>query len=116
MAVSAGYMRKRIKLMGLPRNFVGSIHRDSVGQIIGERQVLARPWCSVKVVSSSENVSSSATRAHLTLEFTVRYSKQLSNPTPDLEIIYEQDTYDIVSVINPSMKNEKLIVTAVKRG
>lgn len=115
MAISAGYMRKRFWLMGVPKNGDGNPVCDAVGQLTNERTQLAHPWCSVKVISSADNVSGASITNQLTLEFTVRYTKSLSNPTPDMEIIYEQDSYDIISVINPTMKNEKLLITAVKR-
>jgi len=116
MPVSAGYMRKRFKLMGVARDSGGSIITDAVGQMTTERKELAKPWCSVKVISSTENNSGTATKSQLTLEFTVRWNKSLSNPTPDMSIIYGDATFDIVSVVNPLMRKEKLIVTAIKRG
>jgi len=116
MAISAGYMRKRFKLMGIPKDQNGDNLRDAVGQLSEERTVISRPWCSVKVISSTDSVSGSSTKSQLTLEFTVRYTKQFDNPTPDMEIIYEGDTYDIASVINPLMRKEKLVITAIKRA
>lgn len=119
MAVNAGYMRKRFILYGSRKNLVGEPLVDDVGQAIEDREVLARPWCSVKVVSSTEK-GGVLNSGQLTLEFTVRWSKYLAsssigNPTQDMYIEFEGEEYDIVSVINPRMKKEKLIIQAIKR-
>jgi SPP1 family predicted phage head-tail adaptor len=116
MAISSGYMRKRFKLMGIPKNIDGTPERDEIGQLTTERKLIASPWCSIKVVSSAINIGSSAKTHQLTLEFTVRWTKTLANPTPDMEIVFDDKNYDIISVVNPSFKKEKLLVTAIKRN
>jgi head-tail adaptor len=111
----SGYLRKRFTLLGIEKDANGDPIRDAVGQLSTVKKVISRPWCAVTVISSSENTSSSGTVNQLTLEFTVRWSKQFENPTAEMEILFEGDTYDIVSVINPRMVKEKLIITAIKR-
>lgn len=108
MAVRAGRYRERMEVMadaGKRNEFNGSTN---------ERVVVQKPWCKVRVVSDNEN-SGEKTVSQPILEFEIRYSKSLENPSSDMFVVYRKNEYDIISVINQYMLNEKLLIMAKKR-
>lgn len=108
MAVRAGRYRDRMMV----KKDTGK--RNQFGGSSNEKTVVQKPWCKVRVVSDNEN-SGEKTVSQLILEFEIRYSKSLENPTGDMFIEYKNTEYDIISVINPYMVNEKLLIMAKKR-
>lgn len=108
MAVRAGRYRERMQIL----DDVGE--RNQFGGSTGKTKVVQKPWCKVRVVSDNEN-DGEQTVGQLILEFEIRYSKSLENPTTSMFVLYRDQEYDIISAINPYMQNEKLLVTAKKR-
>lgn len=108
MVVRAGRYRERINVV----RDAGA--RNQFGGSTNERVSVQRPWCKTRVISDNEN-DGEKTVGQLILEFEIRYSKSLENPDSGMFVIYRNDEYDIVGVINPDMRNEKLLITARKR-
>ncbi len=109
MAVRAGRYRHRIQVM------IPSTERDAYGSTVGY-DVLQRPWCSVTPISESKTFLDAAISSEYTVEFEVRYSKELENPTSDMYIIFKDRIFDIVEVINVMEINERLRIKAVRRN
>lgn len=108
MVVRAGRYRERINVVkdaGLRNQFGGSTN---------ERTSVQRPWCKTRTISDNEN-DGDKTVGQLILEFEIRYSKSLENPSSDMFIEYRNIEFDIISVINPDMRNEKLLIMGKKR-
>lgn len=108
MAVRAGRYRERMNVMrdsGVLNQFGGSTNG---------RTRVQRPWCKIRTVSDNEN-NGERTTGQLILEFEIRYSKSLENPSSDMFIVYRDVEYDIISAINENMMNEKLFIMGKKR-
>ncbi|AGG58294.1 head-tail joining protein [Vibrio phage 3.058.O._10N.286.46.B8] len=108
MAVRAGRYRERLSIMS------DSGKRNDFGGSTNERTLVQSPWCKVRVVSDNEN-DGERTTSQTILEFEIRYSKSLENPSGDMFVTYRGLEYDIISVINQHMLNEKLLIMAKKR-
>lgn len=108
MSVRAGRYRERMTVMrdaGTRNQFGGSTNGRTKVQV---------PWCKIRTISDNENAGEKTT-GQLILEFEIRYSKSLENPTSDMFVIYRDVEYDIISVINENMMNEKLFILGKKR-
>lgn len=108
MAVRAGRYRERIVVMkdsGVRNQFGGSTHG---------RTKVQSPWCKVRTISDNEN-DGEKTTGQLIIEFELRYSKSLENPSSDMFIVFRDVEYDIISSINENMMNEKLFIMGKKR-
>ncbi len=103
MAVRAGRYRERMEVRR------SSGERNQFGGATDATTLVQKPWCKVRHISDNEN-DGVQTVSQLILEFEIRYSKSLENPTSDMTIIYRSVSYDIISVINPYMLNEKLVI------
>lgn len=108
MAVSAGRYRHRIKVLKRTNE------RDKYGGSENKRTEISYPWCKVTPISDTED-NGTTTVGQLILEFEIRYSKSLENPTSDMFIEFKGSEYDITSVINHLELNEKLKIMAKKR-
>lgn len=109
MGMRAGRMRHKITV------YKSDGSRDDFGApVAGAKTVVATPYCWVKPVANTET-SGSQTRDNYTVQFGIRYSKTLENPTPEMYIEFKGSEYDIVSVINHDEMNEKLLITATRR-
>jgi len=109
MAVRAGRMRHRIEVV----RDTGS--RDEFGGSTNEREVVATPWCSLRVLSEVEDDGRHTGIGQTMIEFTIRYSKSLENPTSDMYVIFKGKEYDITGVVNHLELNEKLIISTRER-
>lgn len=108
MAVSAGRYRHRIQIVKL------SDQRDEYGGLTKERVQVSKPWCRVTPMADVENVGT-ATVGQALMEFEIRYSKSLENPSSDMFLIFKGKEYDIVTVLNFLELNEKLKIMAKVR-
>lgn len=109
MAVSAGRYRHRIKILKR------TSERDKYGGSTDTMEQISYPWCAVKPLSDVED-SGEITVGQLKLEFEIRYSKSLENPTSDMFLTFKGEEYDIISVLNHLELNEKLKIIAIKRN
>jgi head-tail adaptor len=107
MAVMAGRYRHRIKIMKL------SGEKDEYGAKTGN-VLVAHPWCKVSVINEVE-ISADRTTGQELIEFEVRYSKSIENPTSDMHIVFKDRDFDIVSVLNVLELNEKLKILGKRR-
>lgn len=108
MAVHAGKYKDRITVKG------DGGQRSQFGGSTLEKRVIQRPWCKVRHVSDNETNDERPT-GQLVLEFEVRYSISLENPTTDMFIEFRGIEYDIISAMNVNMRNEKLLILTKQR-
>jgi len=109
MAVSAGRYRHRIKILKDDGT------RDEYGGSNGIRTQIANPWCRVLPLADVEHNSDVRTSGQELLEFEIRYSKSLENPTSDMFLEFKSQEYDIITALNYLELNEKIRIVAKKR-
>lgn len=114
MAVRSGRMRHRFELLRLKLDVDGKPFRDEYGNPVEDYEVIAIPWANVKDVKSAEFTGYSADSGQEQLQFEVRYSNQYLTKI-DMFIKFEGETYDIVSVVDPHKRRERLMITAKLR-
>lgn len=114
MAVRSGRFRHRFELLKHATDENGDPLRNDYGELTDEYEVVSRPWCNVVLVNSSENASTMITGQEQ-INFEVRYSKMLENPTNDMVIRFEGELYDITSSVDVYKRREKLTIFAIKR-
>lgn len=108
MAVSAGYYRHRMKILDKPTE------RDEFGAPTGDDILISNPWCRAKPLAETE-VGDKRVVAQELIEFEMRYSKSVSNPTASMFIEYRGVKYDIITVLNVMELDEKLRIVAKRR-
>jgi len=109
MAVSSGKYRHRIKIYKTAKI------RDEFGGSTNQRTLVANPWCKLRVLADVE-YANLTTVAQTRIEFEVRYSSLIDNPTDDMWISFKNEEYDIISTINVNEINEKLLIVGKQRG
>lgn len=114
MAVRSGRMRHRFELLQFKLDVDGKPIRDEYGNPVEEFDVLMFPWANVKDVKSAEFTGYSADSGQEQLQFEVRYSNQYLAKT-DMFIRFEGVIYDIISVVDPHKRRERLLITAKQR-
>ena len=108
MTLRAGLLRHRIEI-------VTPSGRNALGALSGDYKVIHKPYCSVKVTNSSDSTNEQKITNIETLEIKLRYSKSVSEITPDMYIIFKNKEYDITGVNNYLHLNESLTITAKRR-
>lgn len=108
MAISSGYLNKRVVILKLTKT------QDDTGQLIQEYTLVQMPWTRV-ITKTDVEASASRVTNNATMTFIMRYSKSLENPNSTLYLGFKKQIYDIVSVINVNELNERMEVTAVRR-
>lgn len=108
MPVHAGQYKDRIAV----KRDTGE--RNAFGGSKNTTKVVQRPWCKVRTISDNE-VNGTNPKGQLILEFEMRYSKSLENPTNDMFIEFRGKQFDIISALNLNMRNEKLVIMGKMR-
>lgn len=103
MAIRAGRYRERMKVLK------PSGTKNQFGGLTSDKELVQSPWCKVRFISDNEN-DGEQTVSQTILEFEMRYSKSLENPSSGMFIEYRGKEYDIVSIENQELRNEKLII------
>lgn len=110
MSVRAGRLRARLEV------FQSTESKDEFGAITSDKVRVGRYWCEPNF-KSNERVGDGILQAQTVVEFTTRYNKQLGSlNNKDMYISFQDKEWEIVSVINPRMLNEYLIIKCIQRG
>ncbi len=109
MTVRAGRLRHRLEVYR-PTN-----ERDEFGTVTAARELVGRFWCDAKNMSN-ETLIGDIRQNQDTVEFTTRYNKQLGDIKNDMFIEFKGNEFDILSVVNPRLLNEYIVIRCVKRG
>jgi len=109
MTVRAGRLRHRLEVVKL------TSERDQYGSETEARESVGFFWCDAAEVDNSQ-LDKTLERDQTRIVFDTRYNKTLEAPTVSMFIIFRGREWDIVSVNNPRMLNERLVITCVQRG
>lgn len=109
MAINAGEFRHRLEVWKLTEE------RDEFGAITNSKVLVGSYWCKA-IHESNKEVGDQLKRSQQGVIFIIRFNTELEQPTNDMYIRFKGEEWDIVSVINPIMLNEKLVITCVDRG
>lgn len=110
----SGRFRHRFKLMKPKLGSDGEAERNEYGEETGDLTLVSYPWCSIIDSRNNENVST-AVVGQESIKFEIRYSKIFENPDTNMVIVFEDNKYDITSVVDPHRRREMMHITAVKR-
>ncbi len=64
-------------------------------------------WASIEPISGREYFAARQESAEVTARITIRYLKDV---TPDMQVLFGNRAFEVVSVINPKETNESLIL------
>ncbi len=109
MTVRAGRLRNRVELMRLTQS------KDKYGAVTDIKTSVGVYWCESNQLSSVKS-DGSLRQNQNEVEFTTRYNKSFDNVDQSMFLNFRGDEYEILSVINPRLLNERLVITAVRRG
>ncbi len=108
MTVRAGRLRDRLELMQLTQL------KDEYGAVIDTKSKLGVYWCESNQLSSSKT-DGTLRQSQSVVEFTTRYNRYIGSIDPSMFISFRGDEYEILSVLNPRLLNEFLVITAKRR-
>ncbi|ELR66059.1 hypothetical protein C942_00501 [Photobacterium marinum] len=89
--------------------------KNESGEYVNNWQLIAKPYCEVKVLDGQEVVNGNIEIAIQTVEFKTRYSRVIEQYTPDMYIRFQNKKYDIQSVDNVNWLNRELRIVAKER-
>ena len=78
------------------------ITKDNIGQEIEEWQDVATVWASVEPLSGKEYFSAKQVNSEVSAKITLRF---LQGITPEVRVILDKHTYNILAVINFGERN-----------
>jgi SPP1 family predicted phage head-tail adaptor len=93
-----------------------STTQDSVGQLQNVWSEVFRRMGSVEPLNGREYFSASGENSEVTTRIRVRYDQGLVGIKPYDRIVSGGVSYDILSVINPSERNQELVFMAKRSG
>jgi len=94
-------LHKKIKIQQATESRTDSVSVENTWSTIAE------PWASVEPVSGREYFAAQQVQAENTIKFRIRYQSGLD---PKMRILYNDNVYDIKSIINASERNDELLI------
>ena len=101
--IRSGNLHKKITIQQVTEG------RTESGAVTETWSTFAEPFASVEPVSGREYFAAQQVQAENTVKFRIRYQRGIN---PKMRILYNDNVYDIQSIINGSERNDELLIMA----
>ncbi len=83
---------------------------DDYGQLLATTSTFATRWAAIEPIGGREYFTAQGANSDVSVRIRLRYDSAVSGLTAGNIVLHNGVTYDIESVINPSMKGEELVL------
>lgn len=104
--INIGSLDKRITFVGRQKQ------KNEIGQTELVQGDIKTVWARIEPARGREYYEAHKVKAENTYKITTRYHQ---NITPDMQIKYKERLFEIQTIINPYMQNEKLEIMCIEK-